>query len=88
MLGNSWVCRQRNDLVYQAPNSRTIRIAAAEGIFQTLPEGPRSFTPQLGHVYVLRARASLGESGHDVIVKFQVIGFQPGQSVTLRWATL
>jgi hypothetical protein len=48
--------------------------------------GVHHVEPQVGHTYVVRVRTN--KSSRDEFFKFEVIGFLPGHSVTLRWAVV
>ena len=41
--------------------------------------------PTIGHTYLVRTRRD-GASSEDVFAKLHVIDFEPGRSVTVRWA--
>ena len=51
------------------------------------PAGMHHVEPRVGHTYLLRVRRDDAGSA-DELFKFQVIAFQPGHSVTLRWAAV
>lgn len=64
------------------------RAKEADALLGPLPAGELvSFEPLLGHVYVIRYRSRLDDS-YDRVAKFQVVDLRPGESLTLRWASL
>lgn len=61
------------------PYERADRILTAPAT-----QGIRHFAPEVGHVYLLRARRN--DSSVIELFKFQVIGLLPEHSLTIRWA--
>ena len=59
----------------------------AERIFDPLPRrGMYHVAPVVGNTYLVRVNDGGGASSADRLAKFVVVDFQPGHTVTLRWA--
>ncbi|MEW6073846.1 MAG: hypothetical protein AB1726_14800 [Planctomycetota bacterium] len=72
--------------VYQGAGGRQHSCDAADRILAPLgEEGIEHLEPKVGHTYLLRAERR-GEPRPGLLVKLQVVDFQPGHSLTLRWA--
>ncbi|MFO0981593.1 MAG: hypothetical protein U1E76_07540 [Planctomycetota bacterium] len=82
---------QGSTLYYRAPIGKTIaeRGKDVDSVFFTLPpDGIASWEPLAGHTYVMRWAPQRAQRAQERFVKFHIIDFQPGRSVTLRWAKL
>ncbi len=74
---------------YRGPIRRTYRFREGQAIFNSLPpERVRCFVPQVGHVYLLRYKIQGVPDDRRMLVKFRVIDYRPGETLTLRWAPL
>jgi hypothetical protein len=74
---------------YAGPGGTLLRHSPAERILDPMPRhGMYHVQPVVGNTYLLRSNRSGGSSRADELVKFVVVDFQPGHSVTLRWAPL
>jgi hypothetical protein len=72
---------------YRGPGEDVRFLDQADRILGPLPSGPRELAPVVGHVYLLRVRRDDARAT-DELFKLEVIDFQPGRSLTIRWARL
>ena len=73
---------------YRGPNSKLYRLKEANEIMEGLPgQGFYHIEPKVGHTYLLRSDPR-GSGSAEFYAKFQVIGFRPGESLTIRWAVI
>ena len=71
---------------YRGSSNRWLRLKDGQRIFDPLPkEGLYHIKPVIGHTYLMRV---LPRSGGEELFKFQVVDFQPGHSVSIRWGRI
>lgn len=75
-------------IYYRGPLSRTYRLKKAEDVFFSLAAIASSFSPEIGHCYLLRYAPKGAPESTAKLVKLRVVDYEPGRQVTIRWARM